>query len=163
MILTLYLSSKVMLRQQKISTRLSYASHAVDWEGRDRASATSPDRQTVLRYVQQVEAPARPEDSPDYDKLLPNGITTDKVCLICTDPKKKWPVLHDHFSSEQYRLDSIANGQSSFFCPTCKDIHGVENQHRRRKIVLSSDWQSIITNLISVSYTHLTLPTTPYV
>ena len=25
---------------------------------------------------------------PNYDKLLPNGIKADKVCPICSDPKK---------------------------------------------------------------------------
>ena len=83
-------------------------SHVVDWEGRGCARATNNECQTVLLPVQQVEAPASPEDAPDYDKLLPNGINTDKVCLICTDAKKKWPVSHYHFSSEQYCQNSIA-------------------------------------------------------
>ena len=109
----------------------------VDWEGYGRTRATNNDRQTVVHPGLQVEAPALPEDAPDYDKLLPNGNNTDKVCLICTDAKKKWSVSHYHFSSEQFRLDSITNGQKDYFCNTCKTIHGVEIQTKRRKIVFA--------------------------
>ena len=126
--------NRIMLRAN-IPVHLNYVSHAMEWE------KPISQRQSVLRNV-----PTSPEDMPEFDSLLPRGVPDDKICRICTDPKEKWPVKHGHFSSEVFRRDSIANNQTNYFCPTCKKVHGVAPQQKRKKIVLSS---STLHNAIS--------------
>ena len=140
-----------MLRASKIPVHTNYVGHAVEWE-------RSSGRKSVLTPV----AEASPSPPPD-DPLLPHGSSPrDKICDICTDKKNRFEVKHGHFSSEMYRLDSIANGQTVYFCPSCKDVHSVELQTKRRKLVLgSSTLHNAVSHLNFTSMFHMDVETIP--
>ena len=62
-------------------------------------------------------------------------------CSICSQnqrhEKDKRDVFHKHYSSKFVRECTAADGSQEYFCPSCKVVHGLE-QNTRRKICLSS-------------------------
>ena len=93
-------------------------------------------RPSVLRPIPLDMPRVDPKDLPGSDARLPHGVVNDKTCHLCSDPHANQSVEHGH-----YRLNSVKNGQSTYFCPSCKDTHGVGLQSKRRKVVLSSLWR----------------------